>query len=629
MHFDSYQRELYSTDASNHRLLPLGIVVPNSQDDLSLIAATAADLNVPILPRGAGTSLAGQAIGHAVIIDCGKNLNKLIHLDSEKQTAVVEPGVTCLQLNKAAAPHGLMFGPDPASADRATFGGMIGNNATGAHSIQYGMTADHLRRLWVTLADGSETVFEQLSAKKLASKAQEADLEGQIYRAAARVRREYAEALKSSWPRTWRRASGYSLNYLIGYSPSRPPAWPANKPYPDHDLSNLAPVLAGSEGTLALFRQAEVRLVPKPNAKVLVLISTDSIMEAVKRVPALLESRPAAVELIPRTLLARAATIPAYSRKLTFLERIPDALLAVEYAGESIQDARDRASAVSGEGILLDDTESQNNLWDVRKAGLGLLMSVPGGEKPITFIEDVAVPIDRLAEYVERVEHILGEHNTQAAWYAHASAGCLHLRPMINLRTQRGVDRMRSIAEQVAAVVLDLGGAMSGEHGDGLSHTEFNQLLFGPTAMQAFHEVKRAFDPQEILNPGKIVPSSRAVEPSLDKHLRFGGDYSTRDINTHFSHIREGGLAGEVEACVGLGVCRKQEGLMCPSFQATREEADVTRGRANALRAALAGQLPSGALTSEEMYRIYDLCLECKGCKAECPTGVDIARVKA
>jgi FAD/FMN-containing dehydrogenase/Fe-S oxidoreductase len=627
--FDPYHRELYSTDASNHRLQPLGVVIPRSQQDLSPLMATSAELGVPLIARGAGTSLAGQTLGKAVILDCGQNLNSIVAINRELSTAIVEPGVSCLQLNQAAAKFGLMYGPDPASADRATFGGMIGNNATGAHSISYGMTADHVERLWVTLANGSQTVLETLTASMWAQKAASSGLEGSIYRAAQRIRSEYREAVESNWPGTWRRASGYSLNYLLGYSPSKPAAWPEGKAYPAHDPTNLAPLLAGSEGTLALFRQAEVRLVPVPAAKALVLLSYTNVLSAVKHVPELLEHRPAAIELIPRVLLERAATIPSYARKLTFLDEMPEALLVVEFSGSSADQVMQKAQGLAADGIVLASQEAQADLWAVRKAGLGLLMSVPGHEKPITFIEDVAVPVENLAEYVRQVERVLADFGIKAAWYAHASAGCLHLRPMINLRTQAGVEQMRAIADRVASIVLSLNGSMSGEHGDGLSHSEFNNLLFGPRLMQGFHELKRAFDPKQLLNPGKVVPAKSAVEPALDEHLRYGPDYSTSKLNTFFAHQREGSLDGAVEACAGLGVCRKDDGLMCPSFQATREEFDLTRGRANALRAALAGQLPPGALTSQQMFEIYDLCLECKGCKAECPTGVDIARVKA
>ncbi len=628
--FDAFSRALYSTDASNHRIEPLGVLIPRHRDEINAAVRTAHELDVPVLPRGGGTSLAGQAIGPFVVIDCSKYLNRVLEIDVEAGEALVEPGVVCTELNRQAAPHGLRFGPDPASANRATFGGMIGNNATGAHSIRYGMTADHVLSVDVALSDGTTAAFGPQSPASFASKARGDGLEARIYAAADRLREQYRQAIESGWPRTWRRASGYSLNYLTGFSSGKPSGWYRDRgDYPPHDGYNLAPVLCGSEGTLAVTRRARVNLVPVPRQTILLVLDFESVAAAAEATPELLETSPAAVELLPKALLERAQGVPAYARKVTFVDELPEALLVVEYAGESIAELRAQAGDWKRRGTLLETAEAQQNVWEVRKAGLGLLMSVPGDVKPITFIEDVAVPVERLSEYVRRVEAILDANGTSGEWYAHASAGCLHLRPMINLKTLRGVEQMRAIADAVAGLVMDMRGALSGEHGDGWSHTEFNSRLFGPRLSQAFHELKRAFDPQHILNPGKVIASPRAPEPKLDHRLRYGREYQTIELETHFAHRREGSLAGAVEACTGIGVCRKSEGVMCPSYQATREEAHLTRGRANALRAALSGALPEKALTSKGLYDIFDLCLECKGCKAECPTAVDIARVKA
>lgn len=628
--FDAFSRALYSTDASNHRIEPLGVLIPKHVDEINAAVETAHDLDVPVLPRGGGTSLAGQAIGPCVIIDCSKYLNRMLEIDAEAGEAIVEPGVVCTELNLQSAPHGLKFGPDPASANRATFGGMIGNNATGAHSIRYGMTADHVLALDVALSDGTSAVFESHSPESFAAKGHTEGLEGRIYTAADRMREDYREAIEAGWPRTWRRSSGYSLNYLTAFTPGEPSGWYLDEgPYPPHDGYNLAPVLCGSEGTLAVTRRARVNLVPLPQKTILLVLDFDSVAAAAEATPEVLETSPAAVELLPKALLERARGVPAYARKLTFVDELPHALLVVEYAGDSLSALRAQAGEWKRRGVVLEADEAQQDVWEVRKAGLGLLMSVPGDVKPITFIEDVAVPVERLSEYVRRVEGILEENGTHGEWYAHASAGCLHLRPMINLKTLSGVGQMRGIADAVADVVIDMRGALSGEHGDGWSHTEFNSRLFGPQLSQAFNELKRAFDPQHILNPGKVIPSPRAPEPKLDQRLRYGTSYQTIELDTHFAHRREGSLAGAVEACTGVGVCRKSDGVMCPSYQATRDEAHLTRGRANALRAALSGALPEEALTSEGLYDIFDLCLECKGCKAECPTAVDIARVKA
>ncbi len=628
--FDPYARAMYSTDGSNHLIEPIGIAFPRHEEDLFALVETCNRFKIPILARGGGTSLAGQAIGSALIIDCSRYLNRILEVDVEGGTAEVEPGVVCSSLNMEAQKYGLMYGPDPASADRATFGGMIANNATGAHSIQYGMTADNLVSIDAVLSDGSGATFASIEEDEAKRRAKANTLEGRIYAACLRLKERYAEAIASDWPRTWRRASGYGLNYLTGYSPASPPVWHLQEQgYPPGQGFNLAPLLASSEGTLAVFRKARVRLVPRPRNTALVVLTFDSVAEACDATPWLLEHTPAAIELLPRTMLERAASIPAYARRLTFVEDRPEALLVVEFSGDSRDKVYSAAHNLKAYGRILDTAEAQDDLWAVRKVGLGLLMSVPGDTKPITFIEDVAVPVERLGEYVRKVEEILADQGTYGEWYAHASAGCLHLRPMVNLRTADGVAQMRGIAEAVAEVVIAMQGSFSGEHGDGLSHAEFNERVFGPTLFKAFRELKDAFDPTDLLNPGKVIPSASGKPPALDQDLRFGPQYGTRPITTVFSYRREGDFAHAVEDCVGVGVCRHEEGVMCPSFQATRDEMHLTRGRANALRAAISGLLPPDSLTSRQMHAVLDLCLECKGCKAECPTGVDMARIKA
>jgi Fe-S oxidoreductase len=381
---------------------------------------------------------------------------------------------------------------------------------------------------------------------------------------------------------------------------------------------------------LGILRRAKLRLVPKPVATVLKVLSFDSLIEAADVTPRILETGPDAIELLPRLLLTRARKIPAYARKLDFAQGDPAALLVVEYAGESKKQAISRAQRLP-EGLLLERDDDQADLWAVRKAGLGLIISIPGDTKPVTFIEDVAVPLDKLGEYTQRVDAILQEHGTSGEWYAHISAGCLHFEPILNLKTAEGVEKMRRIADAIADVVIEMQGSISGEHGDGLSHTEYNERLFGPDLANAFRQVKEVFDPDEVLNPGKVVPASNGFggKGSLTSDLRYGEEYRTHSPATIFSYAREGSLASAVESCTGLGVCRKEDGLMCPSYQVTRDEMHSTRGRANALRAAISGALPLESLTSSQMYDVFDLCLACKGCKAECPTAVDMARLKS
>lgn len=629
VHFDPYYRTLYASDASNHQIQPLGVVLPRTDEDLFAVVETAAELGIPLLPRGGGTSLSGSAVGEALILDCSQHLSQIHRIDPEAQLAEVGPGVVCTQLNAAAARYGLMYGPDPASADRATFGGMVGTNATGAHSIRYGMTTDHVLALEVILADGSPARLEDTGLKDARERAKSGSLEGRIYARTLELRARYSQAVEQGWPRTWRRSSGYSLNYLTGFSPNQPAAWYREPdPYPPRSEFNLASLLCGSEGTLAVIRRAEVRLVRKPAHTALVVIGFPGVAEACDFTPAILETDPAAVELVPRTLIQRARAVPAYSRKLSFIEGDPAALLVVEYAGESRDEALAATQTLGARGRLLIEGQQQADLWAVRKAGLGLLMSVPGDAKPITFMEDVAVPVEQLGHYVREVDRILAANGTYGEWYAHASAGCLHLRPLINLKTGEGVLRMRAIADAVVDLTISMRGTISGEHGDGISHTEYNERLFGKPLAQAFREIKDAFDPKGILNPGKVVQNGEGAA-RLDTDLRYGPDYRSRAPVTFFAFQKEGGFANAIEACTGVGICRKADGVMCPSFQATRQEMHSTRGRANALRAVISGRLPESALTSRELYEILDLCLECKGCKSECPAEVDMARLKA
>ncbi|HMK08719.1 MAG TPA: FAD-linked oxidase C-terminal domain-containing protein [Anaerolineales bacterium] len=629
--FDPVSAVLYSTDASNHQVIPLGVALPRHRDEAAAIVEKAAELELPLLPRGAGTSLGGQAVGPGLILDTARYLHRILSIDPETRTATVEPGVVCQALNAAAARFGLQYGPDPASADRATVGGMLGNNATGAHSIRYGMSADHLRRATMVVGDGSLVDFRAVRPEEAQRLAQEASIAGEVHRTALELRRSLPDEVTRRWPRTWRRASGYGLNYLTGQATGSPPAWAeAPAPYIDPEVIDIPAALCGSEGTLGIIVEAEVRLVPRPPGTALLLLPFATVVEACTVAVALLETSPAAIELVPATMLERAQRVPAYSRQLDFLEGEPRTLLAVEFEGETAAAAQAAARGAGFAGAVLADPRQQAAFWEVRRAGLGLLMSVAGDVKPNTFIEDVAVPVESLADYVRRVDAILADHGTYGEWYAHASAGCLHLRPMLNLKTGEGRHAMRRIAEAIVEVVCELGGAVSGEHGDGLSHTGFNERLFGPVLMAGFREWKKAFDPKGILNPGKVVVPEGETAPSIDSAMRYHEGYHLKvDVQPVFAYRREQGLLRALESCSGVGVCRKAGGVMCPSFQGTREEADSTRGRANALRAALTGSLPAEMLWRPEMRAVLDLCLECKGCRAECPTGVDMAKIKA
>ena len=639
---DLATRLLYSTDASIYQIEPLGVAFPRRADELATIMELCAAYGVPVLARGAGSSLAGQAIGRALIMDCSRHLNQLIEIDPERQTATVEPGLLLPALNREAAKYGLQFGPDPASAERSTLGGSIANNASGAHSILYGMAADHILSAEVVLSDGSEATFGEMSGFSNHS-----SRFNEFCRTVLHIREQYTGAIQQDWPRTWRRASGYALNYLIPWSPSQPPQWSEamqgkrdggdlslmNYPPISPDTVNLAPLLAGSEGTLAIIRRATVRLVPAPHHTVLGVLQFDDIASACDAVPSILAQGPSAVELIPRSLLHLARSVPAYAHQLSFVQGDPAALLVVEFAGDDPSLLKRQAKGLGEQVLLAESAKEQSQVWGIRKVGLGIMQSRPGDRKPVAFIEDLAVPVERLGEFVREMERILAAHASEAEIYAHASAGCLHIRPLLNLKTVQGISAMRSIASQAVALTIRLGGAVSGEHGDGLARSEWVEQMFGSEIVQAFRELKRAADPQNLLNPGKIVVASEAGEipreiPRMDTNLRFGPEYQVRDWQTRLDFSRQAGFAGAVELCNGAGVCRKEDGVMCPSFQATQDEMHSTRGRANLLRAMLSGHFPTDRLAEKTVYQALDLCLACKGCKAECPSAVDMAKLK-
>ena len=515
-----------------------------------------------------------------------------------------------------------MFGPDPASADRATIGGVLGNNATGAHSILYGMAAAHVRATSVILADGTNAQFDAFKPKDWQTRARLPGLEGAIYRALPEILSRYARPIATRYPKIFRNAAGYNLNLLA-----------------DAENPNLSTLLVGSEGTLGVIIESTLNLVPVPKVRRLALVHFDTRKAALQAVPTLLQSEPAAIEIIDKTLLDLTRGRLEYQHLLTFVEGDPQALLAVEYAADTqtalddgIQRLKQQLDRLRHHQpvVIISDPAGQARVWYVRKLGLGIVMSMRGDTKPATFIEDAAVPVEYLAEYVEEISKAARELDIeQIALYGHASAGCLHIRPFINQKTELGVQQIRQLAETSTQLVIKYGGTTSGEHGEGLSRGEFSEQLFGPELTQAFQEVKSIFDPQHLMNPGKVVDPPKMDDQSI---WRYGVDYTTpyQPQHTVFSFSTDGGYARAVEMCNGAGVCRQIEGgVMCPSFQATRDEAHSTRGRANALRAAMMGLLGSDGLTSQQLYEVLDLCLSCQACKSECPSAVDMARLKA
>lgn len=623
VHSDLATKILYSTDASIYQIEPLGVAFPKTQDDLQAAVELAAKYRIPILPRGAGSSLAGQAVGEALILDCSRWLDKLVDIDPEARTATVEPGLVLARLNAAAAKYDLTFGPDPASAERATMGGVIGNNATGAHSILYGMAADHLISADVIQADGSLATWEETRAIDASQQTLP------VIAAAVEIREKYAEAIKQNYPRSWRNSAGYRLNYLLPWSATAPPQWTGGH-YPGNlepSAFNLSHLLAGSEGTLAVIRRATVNLVRRPEHTTLGVLAYTSIAEACDDVPRLLAFGPSAVELIPQMLIRLAGSVPAYAGQLGWVRDDPAALLVVEFSGGNPEALKEAVEALGPDVLVAESREDQARIWNVRKVGLGIFDARPSDARPVAFIEDCAVPVERLGEFVREVEKILAAHNTYGAFYAHASAGCLHIRTILNLKSGEGRRSLRSIAEATFALVLRLGGAMSSEHGDGIARAEFIEQTYGAEIVDAIRLLKVAADPHNIMNPGKMIDA-----PPMDKHLRYGEGYQAQPWTPVLDFGRNNGLAGAIEQCNGQGVCRKDTGVMCPSFQATREEVNSTRGRANLLRALIAfpsliGRGRKGE-SEKAAFGALDLCLACKGCKSECPSGVDMAKLK-
>ena len=567
---DDASRELYAADASIYRRLPVATLRAAVPDDLDAAVAACREGGLPLTMRGAGTSLAGQAVGAGLVVDCSALAS--VEIDPEARVARVGPGVVLDDLNAAAGAHGLAFGPDVASGSRATLGGMIANNSAGARSIAYGLTAGHVRALDVTLADGTRATLRR----------------GAPAPAGLEAARGLAAAARP--PGLLRRVSGYDLGALAGDEPD----WPR--------------LLCGSEGTLAVIREAEVALVERPAARGLALLSFPSVDAALEAAVAALEGAPSAVELMARSALDLDAP----------------AQLLIEQSGEPGEVA-DRLRAVPGARVVLDPVE-QEAVWAVRRAGIGSALRDappgPGDPRPLAFIEDPAVPPERCPELARGVRRILEREGLQAVWYGHASVGCLHIRPRMDLRLPGAVAALRRIAEETADLVCSLGGSLSGEHGDGRARSELLPRMYPPETIAAFGELKRLLDPERLLNPGVITDP----EP-LDEGLRLPASPPRRARRTALSFGREGGLARAGEACNGNGACRSRAATMCPSYQALRDERHSTRGRAVILRAALEGRLPAG-LADDGLHEALELCLGCKACASECPVGVDMAALK-
>ena len=619
--FDAYSRHLFSTDASMYAIEPIGVVFPRHADDVVAVVETAKRFGVPLLPRGGGTSLAGQTEGRAIILDFSRHMHKIVEVNPELRTAVVEPGLVQDDLNRAVASHGLLFAPDTSTGNRATIGGMIGNNSCGARSARYGMTIDHVDRLGVVLSDASTATLEAVLPEEIQQRSKQDTLEAALYREILPLVTDQDEVIRAAVPEHWRRSGGYRLERML----------------PDAGPFNLAKLVVGSEGTLAVTVEATVKLVARPRAISALVGHFETIGEAIAAAPSAMDCGATAVELVDRMILDLARTSPVHGHLPRLLTGNPGAILWVEFYGESSAEARngmeqlrDRWSA-EGHGyalVLAPTAREQKGFRELRKAGLGLLMAAgQGRERSLAFVEDTAVDPARLADFTGRFERILNDHGLRAGFYGHASAGTLHIRPFMDLTRSGEVEKMRTVAEAVLELVEEFGGMNSSEHGDGQARGEFNRRFFGDAFYDAMVAVKRTFDPDNRLNPGKKVGVS-----AMTSHLREPALPKARKLETHFKFDFEDGMRGAANRCMRIGACRKSAeagGVMCPSYMATRDEEHSTRGRANALVKALSGPDPRAALGDPRLHEILDLCLECKACQTECPLSVDMAAMKS
>ncbi len=631
--FDPFTRGRYATDASHYQVEPVGVVVPTSADDVKTIIDIARDEGMPVLPRGGGTSQCGQTVGEAIVVDVTKHMNRVLEFDASSRTARVEPGIVLDKLNAYLKPHDLWFPVDVSTSSRATIGGMTGNNSCGSRSIRYGTMRDNVRGVDAILPDGTAMHFGEVSDNQ--SMAGLADHQRDLVAKLLDMGRDREALVKDSFPDLMRRVGGYNIDALMPAGPARG-GWSNQTVHQTAPLPNLAHLLVGSEGTLAFSTAVDIALQPLPKTKTLGVCHFPKFYDAMNAAQHLVKLDPVAVELVDRTMIELSRAIPMFRGTVDqFVKGSPDAILLVEFA-EPDQDENLRRLKQLGETMAdlgfpdavveAIDPTFQKAIWEVRKSGLNIMMSMKGDGKPISFIEDCAVRLEDLAEYTDRLTQVFHKHGTEGTWYAHASVGCLHVRPVLNLKTEVGAKQLRDIAEEAFEMVREYKGSHSGEHGDGLVRSEFHEAMFGPEMTEAFRNVKRAFDPDGLMNPGKIVDPPKMDDRTL---FRFKPGYQPIPLDTGLDWSDWGGFSGAVEMCNNNGTCRKSNpGVMCPSFRVTGDEQHLTRGRANSLRLALSGQLGADALTSDAMKDTMQLCVGCKGCKRECPTGVDMAKMK-
>ena len=623
--FDAFTRGRYATDASHYQIMPLGVVTPCTSDDAERALAICRAEGVPVTPRGGGTSQAGQTVNETLVIDCSQHLNSVLDVDAAGRRCVVEPGIVLDELNRKLKPTGLWFPVDISTASRATIGGMVGNNSCGARSLRYGNTRENVLSIDAALPDGTRAHFGRMGDSAV-------DVPPDLVRDLLAIAAREAGEIERRLPKVQRRVGGYNLDALV---PSR------------NDI-NLAHLLVGSEGTLAFSTRIELKLSPLLGRRAVGAVHFGSFHEAMLAAQHIVTLGPIAVELIDRTMLGLAADIAMFKSTVdAFLRGDPEAILFVEFAeadwDENVQRLKRLVALIGDLGIAWDkpggkwggvvevlDPKLQAGITEVRTAGLNIMMSMKEAGKPVSFVEDCAVPLDHLADYTARLSEVFERNGTRGTWYAHAAVGCLHVRPVLNLRLDKDVRAMRAIAEEAFAMVREYKGSHSGEHGDGVVRSEFHEKMFGAELVHAFEDVKDRFDPQNLFNPGKIVRAPKFDDRTL---FRYGPNYRANAMTAALDWSAysgaDGGFQGAVEMCNNNGACRALAGgVMCPSYRVTGDERDVTRGRANTLRLAITGQLGPDALTSDEMAETLKLCVSCKACRRECPTGVDMARMK-
>jgi FAD/FMN-containing dehydrogenase/Fe-S oxidoreductase len=639
--FDSYSRQLYATDASAYQQLPIGVVSPRSTDDVQAVMKYCADNRIPVLPRGGGTSLAGQAVNEAVVLDFKRHMDGMLSVDPDSGRARAQAGITLARLNDHLEEHGLKYAPDPAWGDKSVLGGCIGNNTTGAHSLKYHKADGYIESIETVLADGTVTNFGWVDVNDLDDLAGTEDLESRIYAQVATILDEHTDEIEARYPDLKRNVSGYNLDRLV-------------KDVDERGQVNVGRLLAGSEGTLAIVTEAEVSLEPIPDETSVVLLTYDGVLSAMRDVAPILEHDPAAVEVMDDVLLDLARDTSQFSDLVATLPDGTDSTLLVEFYADSTEAGKQKvanllADRLPGHNAEVDpedptitdapinavdaleayDPDRQAKFWKMRKSGLPILLSRTGDDKHWPFVEDTAVPAENLPEYVADIQDVFEEHDTFASYYAHAGPGVLHIRPLLNIKTEDGIETMAEISEAITDLVVEYDGSISGEHGDGRARTRWNKKLYGEELWGVFREIKSTFDPDGLLNPGNVCGEHDPTE-----NLRFDPEYSfDADFEPELNWENENGFQGMTELCHGCAGCTGHQettgGTMCPTYRATDEEITSTRGRANMLRNAMNGELPDELFSDEFVNEVLDLCIACKGCKNDCPSGVDMAKLKA